>query len=128
MNSNSLKGLAAATNMQRLVTFLFFVITVFTLPSMAKPGMADEFVDPAPSGDEQSVIYVGGDSIIVIPGSDSPVEVTQEGENTTFDFNQGEVGDADSTEDLDPENATVIYDDSGYYSPSDDPWVEDEEW
>ena len=67
-----------------------------------KAAYADD-IDPAPSGNEQAVIYAAPDVQITTPGANSPVESTTSGSKQTLDFPSTQV------ENPNPDNTTIIY-------------------
>lgn len=97
---------------QKIAYRLSFIATM-SLPSLTlftSPTIAGEVVDPAPSGNEQTIVSPGEKSILVTPGRDSPVKETREGNKIKLHFDQGEIKNSKSVNDIKGENATVIYD------------------
>jgi len=75
------------------------------------PSVAEDAVDPAPSGVERNEIYVDPNTgtAIGMPGRDSG-EVS----GNVIDFTEGtDAGTADSVDDFDPDTTTIIYESEG---------------
>jgi len=81
------------------------------LSTNCMPSVADDEVDPAPSGVERNEIYVdrNTETAIGMPGPDSG-----EVRGNVVDFTQGtDAGSADSIDNFDPDTTTIIYENEG---------------